>query len=261
LSLLVKRIQRSSTTQIHKTRTCGQGRTSENPLLPFHHPSPIHPPSSRGRAEPSCYDAAYLHTRPLDVFDKLQSVATHATSGACASRWDAPRADSDLLAYGPKTFNFLQGIQTPVGWIAESSGDPQGSLSHRMRRREHMRAVVRHYGPTRIYGPTRHAIGGTAQQALRSLPTAATAAGPRHYQRRLRAGREQQEDGPRRRRWGPRDSHESAVGRLEQLADEGRSDTALRDRRLRDRRRVSPGARDSELPQGPVDVACAWVLL
>jgi hypothetical protein len=40
----------------------------------------------------------------------------------------------------------------------------------------------------------------------------------------------------RRRRRGPRDSHESAVGRLAQLTDEGRSDTALRDRRLRDRR-------------------------
>ncbi len=35
---------------------------------------------------------------------------------------------------------------------------------------------------------------------------------------------------------GPRDSDESAVGRLEQLADAGRSDTALRGRRLRDRR-------------------------
>ncbi len=40
---------------------------------------------------------------------------------------------------------------------------------------------------------------------------------------------EQPEDGPRRRRRrGPRDSHESAVGRLEQLADVGRSDPALR---------------------------------
>jgi hypothetical protein len=40
---------------------------------------------------------------------------------------------------------------------------------------------------------------------------------------------EQPEDGPRRRRRrGPWDSHESAVGRLEQLADVGRSDTALR---------------------------------
>ncbi len=42
--------------------------------------------------------------------------------------------------------------------------------------------------------------------------------------------------GPRRRSRGPRDSHESAVGRLEQLADVGRSDTVLRGRRLRDRR-------------------------
>jgi hypothetical protein len=52
-----------------------------------------------------------------------------------------------------------------------------------------MRAAGMHYGPTRIYGPTGHAIGGTALQALRSLTTAAMAAGPRRYQRRLRAGR------------------------------------------------------------------------
>jgi hypothetical protein len=40
---------------------------------------------------------------------------------------------------------------------------------------------------------------------------------------------EQPEDGPRRRRrWGPRDSHESAVGRLEQLAGVGPSNPALR---------------------------------
>ncbi len=38
-----------------------------------------------------------------------------------------------------------------------------------------VRTVGTHYGSTRIYGPTGHAIGGTAQQALRSLPTAATA--------------------------------------------------------------------------------------
>ena len=43
------------------------------------------------------------------------------------------------------------------------------------------------------------------------------------------AGSDLQEDGPRRRRRGPRDWHESAVARLEQLADEGQSDTALRD--------------------------------
>ncbi len=35
---------------------------------------------------------------------------------------------------------------------------------------------------------------------------------------------EQQEDGPRRRRRDPRDSQESAVGQMEQLADMGRSD-------------------------------------
>ena len=38
-----------------------------------------------------------------------------------------------------------------------------------MRHQELSRAVGTHYGPTRIYGPTGHAIGGTAQQALREL--------------------------------------------------------------------------------------------
>ena len=38
-----------------------------------------------------------------------------------------------------------------------------------MRHQEFWRAVGTHYGPTRIYGPTGHAIGGTAQQALREL--------------------------------------------------------------------------------------------
>ncbi len=40
----------------------------------------------------------------------------------------------------------------------------------------------------------------------------------------LRSCCELSEEGPRCRRQGPRDSHESAVGRQEQLADEGRSD-------------------------------------
>ncbi len=38
-----------------------------------------------------------------------------------------------------------------------------------MRHHELWRAVGSHYGPTQIYGPTGHAIGGTAQQALREL--------------------------------------------------------------------------------------------
>ena len=38
-----------------------------------------------------------------------------------------------------------------------------------MRHQERVQAVGTHYGPTRIYGPTGHAIGGTAQQALREL--------------------------------------------------------------------------------------------
>ena len=42
--------------------------------------------------------------------------------------------------------------------------------------------VGTHYGLTQIYGPTGHAIGGTAQLALRSSSAAAIIAGPRHSQ-------------------------------------------------------------------------------
>ena len=52
-----------------------------------------------------------------------------------------------------------------------------------------MQAVGTHYGPTRIYGPTGHAIGGTAQQALRSSSAAAFTAAPTHYQSPLPARR------------------------------------------------------------------------
>jgi len=53
---------------------------------------------------------------------------------------------------------------------AAPTSPPEGVLRH-MRHQELWRAVGTHYGPTRIYGPTGHAIGGTAQQALRELPT------------------------------------------------------------------------------------------
>jgi hypothetical protein len=49
---------------------------------------------------------------------------------------------------------------------AAPTSPPEGVV-RRMRHQEPMRAVGTHYGPTRIYGPTGHAIGGTAQQALR----------------------------------------------------------------------------------------------
>ncbi len=66
------------------------------------------------------------------------------------------------------------------------------------------------------------------------------------------------EDVPRRRRRGPRDSHESAVGRLEQLADEGWSDTVQRDRRLRDRReRADASVRSTGLGRLPRASRCS----
>ena len=51
---------------------------------------------------------------------------------------------------------------------AAPTSPPEGVLRH-MRHQEFWRAVGTHYGPTRIYGLTGHAIGGTAQQALREL--------------------------------------------------------------------------------------------
>ena len=51
---------------------------------------------------------------------------------------------------------------------AAPTSPPEGVLRH-MRHQELWRAVGTHYGPTRIYGPTGHAIGGTAQQTLREL--------------------------------------------------------------------------------------------
>ncbi len=53
------------------------------------------------------------------------------------------------------------------------------------------------------------------------------------------------------------------MGRLEQLADEGRRDNVLRDQRLRDRReRADASVRSTGLGGcKPVDVACAWILL
>ena len=56
------------------------------------------------------------------------------------------------------------------------------SVLRRMRHQEHWQAVGAHHGPTRIYGPTVRAMGGTAQLALRSSSAAAIIAGPRHSQ-------------------------------------------------------------------------------
>ena len=93
-----------------------------------------------------------------------------------------------------------------------------------------MRAVGTHcdYAPTRIIGPTDHAIGGAAQLALQIPSTAALSqvrAAPLLVTNMGRV--EQPGNEPRRRRSrDPRDAHESAAGRMEQLADVGRSDSA-----------------------------------
>jgi hypothetical protein len=48
-------------------------------------------------------------------------------------------------------------------------GDKKQWLLRRTRHQEHWLAVGTHYGPTRIYGPTGHAIGGTAQLGSRGF--------------------------------------------------------------------------------------------
>ena len=90
-----------------------------------------------------------------------------------------------------------------------------------------------HYGPTRIYGPTGHAIikgrhswhSGAHPQPL-SSPGRVTLSD----ESLMTTGRAQQpEDRPRRRgRRRSHDSNESVAGRPEQLADLSRSDLALR---------------------------------
>ncbi len=51
---------------------------------------------------------------------------------------------------------------------AAPTSPPEGVV-RRMRHQEPMRAVGTHYGPTWIYGPTGHAIGGICIQALRHV--------------------------------------------------------------------------------------------
>jgi hypothetical protein len=88
-----------------------------------------------------------------------------------------------------------------------------------------MRAVRTHYVPTGLQAmPSegRHSWHSGAYLPLLSYPGRATISDE------TTTGRvEQPEDGPsRRRRRHPRDSQESAVGRMEQLADVGRSGPA-----------------------------------
>ena len=104
-----------------------------------------------------------------------------------------------------------------------------------MRHQELWLAVGTHYGPTRIYGPTGHAIGGTTQQTLLSfyrryrsqasaLPVTTTG-----RQRPAGVWTSPPPPPPERLAW-------VEYGPAMQLADEDRSDSVRRDRRLRDRR-------------------------
>ncbi len=104
-----------------------------------------------------------------------------------------------------------------------------------MRHQELWQAVGTHYKPTQIYGPTGHAIGGTAQQALlsfyRSYCSQASALSVTTTGRQRPVGV-----------WTPPPPQGPArlarvdYGLAMQLADEDRSNAVRRDRRLRDRR-------------------------
>ncbi len=62
---------------------------------------------------------------------------------------------------GRSTFRGTTGRDGSAGWLC---------MLRQMQQQELWRAVGTHYaGPTWIYGPTGHAFGGTAQQALREL--------------------------------------------------------------------------------------------
>jgi hypothetical protein len=150
--------------------------------------------------------------------------------------------------------------------VAPSRSAVDRPLLRRTRHQECRRAAGTHYGPTQIYRPTGHAIGGTACTACTSelvYRCYRLRAAPLSVKTTDRA--EQPGDGPCRRRRGPRDSHESAVGQLEQLADEGRIDPAQSG--LNDHATTGSGAtcqsdaRDSEPLLAPVAGHVPGILL
>ncbi len=144
-------------------------------------------------------------------------------SGAGDSMWFPGRATLSA----PKGDRPIHEMR-PSG--AAPTSPPKGVLRH-MRHQELWRAVGTHYGPTRIYGPTGHAIGGTAQQALRSFYHSYAALSV------TTTGRQRSVGG-----WTSPPPREPArlasvdYGPPTQLVDEGRSDAVRRDQRLRNRR-------------------------
>ena len=79
------------------------------------------------------------------------------SAGAAGPAQDLPRD------YGP---------DGAAGGLSRSTprlADDTTTLLRRTRHQEHWQAVGTHYGPTRIYGPTGHAIGGATQLALLEL--------------------------------------------------------------------------------------------
>jgi hypothetical protein len=145
---------------------------------------------------------------------------------------------------------------------AAPTSPPEGVLRH-MRHQELWRAVGTHYGQTQIYGPTGHAIGGTAQQALwsfyRSYRSQASALSVTTTGRQRPVGVWTSPPPP-----GPCDSQESTTGlrcswrtRTGATPCDGTDDYAT----AGSGQTRQSGARDSELPQEPVDVACASLLV
>ncbi len=154
-----------------------------------------------------------------------------------------------LLRAGPK--------QTSVLSSRQHHSCSRLRLLRHMRHQELWRAVGTRYGPTQIYGPTGHAIGGTAQQALRSfyrsycsraLAPSVTTTG---RQRSVGVWTSPPPPGPARL---ARVDYWPAM----QLADEDLSDAVRRDRGPRDRRERADASVREHGTRSAVQVNSTW---
>jgi hypothetical protein len=158
---------------------------------------------------PTTFKLQEYHEKTCVSDQQTRSPTTRSEEGVCNRAGDYHDGVPTGRHHGRRRGIGQSSSIRPRG--AAPTSPPEGVLRH-MRHQERERVVGTHYGPTRIYGPTGHAIGGTAKQ----------------------------------------------------LANEGQSDTALRDRRLSDRReRADAPVRSTGLGECRklLDSACAGYLL